>query len=455
VPPAQRDRAAAGRSWTQRLFPRGVRVRHFILVPSIGMGLVLALSRLADRLVAPSLGTVGNEFYTALRTTVVSLLMASLIAWLAVRYRSDYEAKLQARNEALEATRDFLSRIIESSAEAIITLDTAGRVRSWNRAAETIYGWTAQEMLGQTIERLFPPAAHAEEEIRHIEDLARAGQTVRLDEARRLRKDGRPITVQITRSALHDAAGNHIGSTGIVRDVSRLKEMEARLLEQERLAAVGELAAMVAHEVRNPLAGIRGACEILLEGYGDSDPRREIGEEVIRQVDRLNRDVEDLLLYARPRTMDPVPTELHGVLDRALRTIADDPATAQVGVRRDYDPALPVLRVDPRQMEQVFLNILLNACQAMDHRGEVRIRTRRDGRQVQIEIRDSGPGIPPEALERIFRPFFTTRTRGTGLGLAIVKNIVEAHGGGIRAGSPAGGGAEFVLTLPVPEDTAA
>jgi len=429
-------------------------VRHFILLPTLGMALALALSRLADRYLAPVLGPFDGEVYAAARAIFISLLMASLIAWLAIRYRSDYEAKLQARNDALEATRDFLARIIEGSAEAIITLDPAGRVRSWNRAAETIYGWTAQEMLGQTLDRLFAPGRDAAAEIARIEELTRTGQTVRIDEAHRLRKDGRPIVVQFTRSPLYDAAGSYLGSTGIVRDVSRLKEMEARLLERERLAAVGELAAMVAHEVRNPLAGIRGGCEILLEGYAADDPRREIGDEVIRQVDRLNRDVEDLLHYSRPRVADPVPTDLHGVLERVLRALGDDPATAQVVVTRDYDPALPVLRFDPRQLEQVFLNILLNACQAMDHRGEIRIRTRRDGTRVHVSIRDGGPGIPPDTLERIFRPFFTTRTRGTGLGLAIVKNIVEAHGGDVRATSPAGGGAEFSLALPIPEEPA-
>ncbi len=429
--------------------PRRIRLWHFVLVPALAMGVLIALSRLVDRLVLPGLSGAAAELYVTSRTGAISLAMASLVAWLAVRYRREYEEELRARNRALEQTRDFLARIVEGSAEAIVTLDAEGRVTSWNRAAEQIFGWTSAEMIGQSAIRVVPPEPEAVDDFRWTNERVRSGQTVRAHEATRLRRDGRRITVQITRSPLYDADGRFAGSTSIVRDMTAIKEMEARLLERERLAAVGELAARVAHEVRNPLAGIRGGCEILLEGYPAGDAKREIGEETLRQVDRLSRTVQELLLFARPRAVEPAPTDVHEVLEHALRALREDPRTREVRLERAYDRSLPPLRLDPQQMEQVFVNVLLNAFQAMEFRGTVRIATRRDGAAAEVAVRDTGPGIRAEVMDNLFKPFFTTRAQGTGLGLSIVRGIVEAHGGTVRAASPPGGGAEFTVRLPL------
>lgn len=429
--------------------PRRIRLWHFVLVPALAMGALIALSRLVDRLVLPGLSEAGAEIYVTLRTGAISLAMASLVAWLALRYRREYEEELRARNRALEQTRDFLAGIVEGSAEAIVTLDEEARVTSWNRAAERIFGWTASEMIGQPAIRVVPPEPEAVEDFHRTNERVRSGQTVRAHEATRLRRDGRRITVQITRSPLYDADGRFAGSTSIVRDMTEIKEMEARLLERERLAAVGELAARVAHEVRNPLAGIRGGCEILLEGHPAGDAKREIGEETLRQVDRLSRTVQDLLLFARPRAIEPAPTDVHEVLEHALRALREDPRARAVRLERAYDRSLPLLSLDPQQMEQVFVNILLNAFQAMDFRGTVRIATRSDGCAAEVCVRDTGPGIPSEVVDKLFKPFFTTRAQGTGLGLSIVRSIVEAHGGTVRADSPPGGGAEFTVRLPL------
>lgn len=431
------------------LFPNGVRVWHFIVLPASAMGLLIWVSREIDFLVLPWFMRNGYpDVYLGLRSVVVALMMSSLIAFLAFSYRSAYEAKLQARNEVLEATREFLTRIIEGSAEAIITRDIAGRVTSWNPAAEAIYGWSAEEMLGQGVERIIPSNVNDAAERERLEARLSAGESVRGYEARRLRKDGKGITVSITTSPLYDRQGRRVGSAGIVRDITELKEMEARLLERERLAAVGELAAMVAHEVRNPLAGIRGGCELMLEGYPEGDPKHEIGREVLHQVDRLNRTVQDLLMFARPKAMDPVPTDVHGLIERLVHVLQEDDENQRIAFEREYGENVPVVVVDARQMEQVFLNLMLNACQAMHHQGVVTIETRTLGTEVEVVVRDSGPGIAADKLEHIFKPFFTTRSQGTGLGLSICKKIVDAHGGRIEASSPSGGGARFTVTLP-------
>jgi PAS domain S-box-containing protein len=429
---------------------RRVRIWHFILLPPIGMAFFLALFRLSDPHVLPFLPPGPAELYSGGRTVVTGIGMASLIAWLAVRYRREYETELQSRNEVLEATRDFLSQIIDGAAEAIVTLDAAGRVTSWNPAAHEIYGWAAEEMLGQAAaERLLPDLPEVRARAERMERRLKAGETLRDYEAQHVRKDGKRIDVRMTRSPLSDGDGVFQGSIGIVRDVTLVNEMEARLAEQQQLAAVGELAAVVAHEVRNPLAGIRGGCEILLEGYPPGETRHEIGTEVIHQVDRLNHLVQDLLLYARPRALDASLADLHQVVDHCLRLVREDPRAAAVDVVRTFDPDIPPLPLDVRQMEQVFLNILQNAVQAINGPGRILLSTRRAGSRVEVVVRDSGPGMTAATLERIFKPFFTTKAQGTGLGLAIVRNIVHAHGGTIQACTLEGGGAEFVIGLPL------
>lgn len=431
------------------LFPRGVRVWHFILLPSIGMGAFLLVFREVDRLLLPWFMRNGYpDAYMALRGAGIATLMASLIAYLAIRYRTDYEAKLEARNRALASTRDFLARIIEDSAEAIVTRDDAGKITSWNPAAEAIYGWTAEEMMGQGIDRLLPPGEVEREAFADLDRRLAAGETIRDFETTRVRKDGKRIVVQLTMSPIRDRAGRRVGSSGIVRDVTRLKEMEGRLVERERLAAIGELAAVVAHEVRNPLAGIRGGCELMLEGYPDADPRHEIGVEILHQVDRLSRTVTELLMYARPKAMDPVPTALHGLIDRVVGVLREDADNRGVVIEKRYGPDIPPVRIDGRLMEQVFLNLVLNAMQAMGHAGKIIVSTAADPERVAISFADSGPGIPAEQLDHIFKPFYTTRAQGTGLGLAIVKKIVEAHGGSVEASNDEGGGARFTVSLP-------
>lgn len=438
--------------WARRLFPAGVRIYHFILLPAVGMAVFIGISRWVDYVAIPWFMRRGiPDVYLALRSAVIGILMASLIGVLAVLYRTEYERKLRARNRALEATRDFLSRIIEGSAEAIITRDADERVVSWNQAAERIYGWTAEEMIGERREILLPDgASRAAVDARRHE--LESGRTVRDFDAERVRKDGHRITVRITTAPLFDGEGRFTGSVGIVRDVTEVKAMERLLLERERLAAVGELAATVAHEVRNPLAGIRGGCEILLEGYPEGDSRHEIGREILRQVDRLNGTVHELLLFARPKSLDPVPTDLHALIDRIVRLAREGRDGCRVDVERDFDPSLPPVEVDPHQTEQAFLNLYLNACQLQAGSGRVCFRTRHDGRTVTVSVRDWGPGIPGDRLDQIFKPFYTTRAQGTGLGLAVVKKVVEAHGGTVEASNHEAGGAEFVVRLPLVQE---
>ncbi len=431
------------------LFPRGVTVWHFILIPPVVMGGVILLFRWISRSFLDPATISDSGLYAVARIATISLVMSLVIAWLAFRHRREYEAQIAARNEDLLATRDFLSNVIETSGEVIITLGDDGRITSWNRTAEQIYGWTQDEMLGESCDRLFAGGPDHPGLFREWTGELQAGGMVRHEETTHHRKDGSMIIVHVTLSPLFDGADRYVGATALIHDVTKLQELQSRLVDQERMAALGQMAAAVAHEIKNPLAGIRGGCEILIKGSGEGESRTELGEEMLYQVDRLNRSAHDLLAFARPKPIQPVPAQIHLILDRVLKMIAGDPKNKRILVDRRYDHELGHQLVDPEQMEQVFFNILLNACQAMNRNGTITITTGNVDSHVLVSVRDSGPGIPEDVLSRIFQPFFTTRAKGTGLGLAIVHKIIQDHGGTIQATAPADGGAgtEIVIRL--------
>ena len=235
-----------------------------------------------------------------------------------------------------------------------------------------------------------------------------------------------------------------------------------RLARAERLASLGEVAASLAHEVKNPLAGIAGAVRVIADELPATDPRKEIMEEILDQVHRLDKTVKDLLVFARPATPTLASCDVHQVLDRVLILLAEDPAAKAVRIVRAYEPGMPQLEADGRQLGQVFLNLLLNAVQAVPDGGQVTLRTglyagngadaepwRPRGHAVEVRVSDNGPGIPASVVSNIFTPFFTTKSRGAGLGLSISRRIVEDHGGWIGVESAPGEGATFRVVLPV------
>jgi PAS domain S-box-containing protein len=391
---------------------------------------------------------VALDWFQKSRPVVITVIMASLLAWLAVSYRRRYELELEERNKELERTRDFLSSIIRDSAEGIVTLDINDRITSWNRAAERIFGWQADEVIGSGVALLIPDDPTILEDRKRVGERVRAGEIVHDHETTRIRKDGKQIAVRISWSPLYDEAKNIVGVTGILLDITAQQEMRQRLVERERLAAVGEMAAHVAHEIRNPLAGIRGACEVLFTNGENATRAKEISDEVLHQIDRLNMTVSELLEFAARRPIAVSSTDLEALVDRVTTVFQEDPASREVHVERVFQPDMPRVEVDARQLEQVFYNLLLNAAQAMHHQGSVVVETRFDNGQVEVLFRDTGPGLPHVADEKLFQPFFTTRTEGTGLGLAIARKIVHAHGGTIEASTLEAGGAEFRIRLP-------
>ena len=230
----------------------------------------------------------------------------------------------------------------------------------------------------------------------------------------------------------------------------------ARLAQSEKLAALGQLAATIAHEVRNPLAVIRSAAQDLGDAVPQADDAaRRASSFITAEIDRLNSVVSSLLAFVRPIQVQPGAVAVRDLLDRALLLAGEELAAKQVRVQRTEPIDLPPVTADPDLMSQVLLGLLANATEAVGVGGEVSLQARAINGAVEIAVADSGPGVPAELRERIFEPFFTTRTRGTGLGLAIARQIVEAHVGKIEVGERLGGGACFTLRLPAARSTMA
>jgi len=226
----------------------------------------------------------------------------------------------------------------------------------------------------------------------------------------------------------------------------------------DRMASIGELASGIAHEIRNPLAGIQGAIQILAEEFPKEDPRKQVSDEIQKQTYRLERLVKDLLNFAKPVTRNYLPTDINELVDKVLSFFMTQRGkSVDIKIEKNFVPSLPKAMIDPSSMEQAFLNIILNAQKAMSRGGTFTVSTlalpgrKDDGKEVQeiqIVFEDTGIGIPGENLPKIFNPFFSTRSDGTGLGLSITKNIVEQQGGKIEVESQVNAGTKFIITLP-------
>lgn len=239
--------------------------------------------------------------------------------------------------------------------------------------------------------------------------------------------------------------GDRLDNMRAELEKSHLSELE----RAERMASVGELAASIAHEIRNPVAGIASAVQVLSAELPPGDEREAIFEEMLRQTARVNRAVTDLLSYARPSMPELVPGTIEDPIKRALTLLEAQRNAAKVDLALDLWQGLPNVLLDTQQMQQVLVNLIMNSLQAMSGGGRLTVRTGEIGDQVYVEVSDTGPGIPREVLHDIFKPFFTTKHQGTGLGLSICRSIVESHNGVLRVASEPGEGATFRIILPV------
>jgi len=349
----------------------------------------------------------------------------------------------------VEPKERYLRAAFDGAADAVIGTASDGTVCLWNRGAERLLGYAAEEMLGRSADLLIPSERVTQGEPERLRDLTSHSGRLRDYETERVTKKGDRVQVLLTRIAVPDKANPPGGAIELLHDVSERRRLEHELARAESLAGLGELAAGLAHEIRNPLAGIRSAFQIIADGLAPNDRRRAVMDEIRRQIDRMDRTLTDLLSFARPRALERRPCQVNVLLLETIGLMRGDPQMSDVEMTGDLDPTLPDVMLDPQQMQKVFFNIILNAGQAMPDGGRLAISSRRDNDRVFIAFEDKGVGMAPDVREQAFRPFFTTKTRGTGVGLSISQRIVEAHDGRLTCDSRPGEGTTLTIELPV------
>jgi len=351
-----------------------------------------------------------------------------------------------------------LQRVLDAVLDGVIVVDREGCVEQVNAEACRILETSPEAIAGEPIERVLG-REHAMAKLARAA-LASGRTALESDQSVERRLDVK-LVVDVAASATFDERGTPDGVVLALRDRTIQHSLQQVVTERERLAAFGRIAAGIAHEVKNPLGGIRGAAE-LLELRAHDPHTRESARLIVREVDRIATLVDDLMVFARAEKVQLTPVNLHRLLDYVLDLVAHDPLSANAAVERHFDPSLPELLADPDRLTQVFLNLARNALQALDAKGGtliIRTRVSLDHRllvdngirvpEVLIEFEDSGPGIPADVLEKVSTPFFTTRAGGTGLGLALSKHWVARHSGILRVESTPGEGTTVRVSLPL------
>lgn len=345
---------------------------------------------------------------------------------------------------SLAQVKAFSDILVARMPIGLAALDRDGRINVLNSVAASTLGIDAAHAIGQPADALIPAIL--------VDTLADADEVVEREVVCPLR-NGRRIPMDVSAASLSGEDGQRYGQVILFKDLSELRALRQEVEKNRRLASVGRLAAGVAHEIRNPLSSIKGFATYFKEKYHDNDRDQEIAAIMIQEVDRLNRVVGQLLEFSRPMRLHLQTVPIQRCLEDALRLIDRQVEDAGVATRLDAAEDRLAVTVDTDKINQVLLNLFLNALDAMKSGGSLRVRAFGDGGTVHIQIADTGSGIDPEDLPHIFEPYFSTKKSGVGLGLAIVHNIVAAHQGEIRADSRPGEGTVMEIILPPAKET--
>jgi PAS domain S-box-containing protein len=411
------------------------------------------LHGLMERIMALGQGQVPEEVVPSGRDEV-----ARLAQEFNVLARSLDEARRRLLQES-----EYARNVIQSITDGIIGLDRLSRIRTWNRAMAERYGIPESEVLGRDLFEAFPNLDREglRGELERLLTGERREFTLRHFEHETQRR-GRVI-LNIRANALRGPTDEVEGAVLAIEDVTERMALEQEVQQAEKLAVVGQLAAGIAHQIGTPLNVISGSAEYLMMGWGTEKPRPQELEIIVSQTDRITKLIQQLLNFARPARMEFQPLKLNDLLGEVLGLTEHQIAKERIVVRTDFQPDLPDIAGDANQLEQAFLNIVINAWHAMPEGGTLTLRTRpvpagsrprRAGRPapagVEVTIADTGTGILPEDVPRIFDPFFSTKGvgKGTGLGLAISRRILDDHHGTIQVASEVGRGTTFTIRLP-------
>jgi PAS domain S-box-containing protein len=336
-----------------------------------------------------------------------------------------------------------LKRALDHAA-IVATTDVSGKITYVNDKFCEISGYSRDELIGAD-HRIINSGFHSKEFMRTLWRTIAHGQ-VWHGEIRNRAKDGHYYWVDTTIVPFVDHHGKPYQYIAIRADITARKHAEERLAQQAALARVGQMAAVVAHEVRNPLAGIKGAMQILMGRRQPADGELPVMRDIVARIDALSELINDLMVFARPRPLRLGHVELRALVAEAVTMVRRDPVGEHVEIRIDGDELS--IEADAEVVRAAMLNVLLNAAQAMAGQGRITVTLHEDAGVATVAMRDTGPGIAPELREQVLEPFFTTKARGGGLGLPIARRTAELHGGELAVVCPADGGTVVTLRLP-------
>ena len=347
----------------------------------------------------------------------------------------------------LQASEARWRAIIDSAADGIIVIDEHGGIEAFNHGAERLFGHGEADVLGRNVAMLMPSPYHEEHDTYLARHLATGPANIIGSgrEVKGLRKDGTTFPLHLSVGQITIDGARKF--TGILHDLTARVKMEEQLREQAGLARLGEMAAVIAHEVKNPLAGIRGAMQVFATRMAQESGDRLIVKEIVSRIDSLDQMMKDLLLFARPPQLRRSPTDIVPLVTTTAYLLAQDPALREIKV--DVVGAAPLVTADSDMLKVVFQNLLINSAHAMKGQGRIRVAVSSVDTSCQIAFVDGGPGIPADIRDKIFTPFFTTKSRGSGLGLPTAKRLIEAHNGQIAIDCPPTGGTTVVIRLPL------
>lgn len=377
-------------------------------------------------------GTMQHHWFTPREVGLIHLMAGQ--AAIALE-NANLMAEVADRLEHISNLKAFTDTLLDNLTTAIIVLDPSGRLLMTNAAARacTRRSLPSGEPLPPEMEAICP-----------------AGRVLRGENVPEHDVPWGDTVLEVSAAPLRDARGELLGAICLCRDVTRVRAMERQVRRVEKLAAIGELAAGAAHEIRNPLTSIRGFIQLIHGRTAAAAEDREFYQIVLNEIDRIDSIIRDLLVLAKPADLRREETDLAALADEVLLLQAGELVRRNVRVRRVFDPAVTPVPVDPKMIRQLLFNLLINAAQAMPSGGTITVGIEPVGPdQVALSVADTGMGILPDNLPRLFVPFFTTKDEGTGLGLALCYSIVQAHGGRIDVDSREGEGTIFTVTLPV------
>jgi len=355
-----------------------------------------------------------------------------------------YES-LEREASQYQALRDFSDNIIESINVGVLACNLDGRVEAWNSAMEKLYGLARREAVGKSLEGIFPPELLAE-----LPQHSEPWRTLSLYKFQLRSADGRQLIVNLSTVPLVAKPDRVIGRLLILDDLTERVSLEDQLVQAEKLSSTGLLAAGVAHEVNTPLAVIASQAQMLSREIPSDDPRGRTLEKIIKQAFRASEIVNNLLKFSRVSGSEYAELDLNKVIRETLSLVEPMLRSSKITVNAQLTTDLPAIYGSFGKLQQVFMNLILNARDAMPHGGDLMIATESENSTVEAEVSDNGVGIPPEHVNKIFDPFFTTKatSRGTGLGLAVTYGIIREHSGKIRVESAVGKGTSFQLEFP-------